>query len=144
MLEDDIAENFFVILSSSMLIDTNLLDDCIAKSLEDAIILEPDVVMICIVLGCDVLLDLAVIVPVVLLGITVDKITLFGVTLVVLTANILTEFEVIELGMLNDVGNISPLDIYSSFESLHFPLVRLKLHSVTCLLFWPPNINHIC
>ena len=89
---------------------------------------------------------MAVIVLVVLLQIVVDRITLLGVILLVLTgkvvtANILTKFEVIELGVLNDVGNVSLLDTHLSFESLHFPLARLTVHNVTCLLFWPPNIN---
>ena len=144
VLEGDTAEDLFVIFSDCMLIVTNLLDDCSVNLLEDE---KPDVVMI----GTGVLLDMAVMVLIVLLGIIV---TLFDVTVFidnpgilvaltekVVTVNIFIELEMIELGMLNGVGNASLFDVHSLFEPLHFPLARLKVHSVTCLFICPPNIS---
>ena len=145
VLEGDTAEDLFVIFSDCMLVVTNLLDDCNVNLLEDV---KPDVV---IMIGAGALLDMAVIVLVVLLGIIV---TLFDVTVFidnpgilvaltkrVVTVNIFIELEMIELGMLNDVGNASLFDVHSLFEFLHFPLARLKVHSVTCVFICPPNIS---
>ena len=143
MFEDDIVEDIFIMPNNSMLVNTNLLDDCIVNILEDVVILEPNAVTI------GVVVNMAVMVLALLLGIVVvDRIMLVGVTvfmenpeiLVLLTGEVVTAKPLIELE-LGALGNVSLLDMHSSFESLHSPLVRLKVHSVTCLLLCPPNIN---
>ena len=143
MFEDDIIEDIFVMPNNPMLVSTNLLDDCIVNVLEDVVILEPNALII------GVVVTTAVMVLALLLGIVVvDRIMLHGVTvfmenpeiLVLLTGEVVTVKPLIELE-LGALENVSLLDMHSSFESLHFPLVRLKVHSVTCLLLCPPNIN---
>ena len=144
MFEDDIVEDIFVMPNNPMLVSTNLLDDCIVNVLEDVVILEPNALII------GVVVTTAVMVLALLLGIVVvDRIMLLGVTvfmenpeiLGLLTGEVVTVKPLIEIE-LGALGNVSLLDMHSSIESLHFPLVRLKVHNVTCLLFLcPPNIN---
>ena len=145
-----IVEDISIVLDGSMLIDSNSVD------VNDIINLREDVVLIGnVALRGSVMLEIIFAKLVALLEIIVDVITLLnditvfiadcGIS-VILVDNVVWKLvdvniiEVVELIILND-GDTSLADMQVSFKPIQFPLARLKVHSVTCLLVWPPNIN---
>ena len=145
----DIIEDISIVLDGSMLIDSNSIDDDIINLLEDVALIG------CVALRGSVMLETIFEKLVALLEIIADVITLLNDTVFIVDCGISVDnvvwilvtvniIEVVELIMPDDaaVGDTSLADVQAvSFEPIHIPLARLKVHSVTCLLVWPPNIN---
>ena len=142
-LRGDIVGDISVALDGST--DSSLIDDDI---LEDVILVS------CVILIGNVVLEIIFAELVALLEIIVrllydavliidcGDISVILVDSVLVTVNI-TEAAVVEPIIFSDVvvGDTSLTDMQVSFEPIHFPLAKLKVHNVTCLLVWPPNIN---
>lgn len=152
-IDSDVLENSIGIIVGDfspvggILVDNNSIDDDIVSLLED-VVLTGTVVLRGSVTKLVALLE--VIVDVITL--LDDDITVFiadcGISVILVdtvvwklvTVNVI---EAVDLIMFSDVavGDTSLGTMHISFKSIQFPLARLKVHSVTCLLFWPPNSN---
>ena len=148
-----IVEDISIVLDGSILIDSNSVD------VNDIIDLREDIVLIGnVALRGSVMLEIVFAKLVALLEIIVDVITLLnditvfiadcGISVILVDnvvwklvdVNIVEVVTLAELIIPND-GDTLLAEMQASFKPIHSPLAKLKVHSVTCLLVWPPNIN---
>ena len=115
---------------TTVLVDSNSIDDDIVSLLEDVVLIGTVVLRGCVTLETVVFIADC--------GISMILVDIMVWKLVTVNA-----IEVIDLTMLSDVavGDTSLDAVHVFFKPIQFPLARLKVHSVTCLLFWPPNNN---
>ena len=156
-IDSDVLENSTSTVSrgtmvediSAVFVDGNSIDDDIIGLLEDVVLIGT------VALRDSIALEIE---PVALLEIIVGVITLLndntvfladcGISMILVDTvvwklvivNIIAAVDLITLSNVA-VGDTSLCATHLSFKPVQFPLARLKVHSVTCLLFRPPNSN---